>query len=94
MVKLITSVRVIRGVSHDTVIVWNRGGLAGKLTVLAGDGYSIALRIQSGDSSPIEVVPLEGSPETSIPPEAPPPDVAANLEECWDALKKHPMGST
>lgn len=42
---LITSVTVNFGSSHDTVRVWNRGGLAGELNVNCGDGETLAKRL-------------------------------------------------
>jgi hypothetical protein len=42
---LITSVRVVAGEGHDTVRVWNRGGLAGELVVTHGDGPDLARRL-------------------------------------------------
>ena len=46
MKELISSVRVEHGPRHDRVSVWNRGGLAGVLTVDAGDGNDIADRLR------------------------------------------------
>jgi hypothetical protein len=43
--KIITSVVVDEGPSHDRVRVWNRGGLAGVLVVTHGDGEVIARRM-------------------------------------------------
>lgn len=40
--NLISSVRTEKGQSHDMLSVWNRGGLAGCLTVKAGDGLPLA----------------------------------------------------
>ena len=42
---LVTSVMVNFGDMHDTVRIWNRGGLAGELTVKAGDGEIMAKRL-------------------------------------------------
>lgn len=39
---LISSATVMRIGIHDRVRLWNRGGLAGELTVVAGDGERIA----------------------------------------------------
>lgn len=41
----VTQVRVQEGGSHDRVSVWNRGGLAGTLTVESGDGMPMARAI-------------------------------------------------
>jgi hypothetical protein len=40
---LVSSASVTRIGNHDRVRIWNRGGLAGELTVVAGDGARIAL---------------------------------------------------
>ncbi len=48
MRPLISSVIVVRGVAHDVVRVWNRGGLAGELVVTKGDGDDIAARLRDG----------------------------------------------
>ena len=42
---LITSARVLPGPAHDTIRIFNRGGLAGEITVTAGDGRDIASRL-------------------------------------------------
>ena len=42
---LVSSVRVHLGKVHDHVQFWNRGGLAGSVTVNAGDGQRIADRL-------------------------------------------------
>lgn len=47
---LISSVEVHRAGDHDLVKVWNRGGLAGTLTVITGDGYFIAERLMGSDA--------------------------------------------
>lgn len=39
---LISSARVFREGTHDVVVVWNRGAMAGKLLVSSGDGARIA----------------------------------------------------
>ncbi len=44
-VNVVSSVRVEPGPRHDRVSVWNKGGLAGSLTVDAGDGEYIAARL-------------------------------------------------
>ena len=38
---VVSSVRVETNGHHDTVTVWNRGGLAGTLTVKVGDGETL-----------------------------------------------------
>lgn len=40
--RTVSSVFVDRAGGHEVVRVWNRGGLAGELTVQEGDGKSIA----------------------------------------------------
>jgi hypothetical protein len=48
---LVTSCTVEHGPGHDTVRVWNRGGLSGTLTVNRGDGVEIARRLlPNGDT--------------------------------------------
>ena len=42
---LVTSVQVHHGPGHDTIRVFNRGGLAGELIVQSGDGVDVALRL-------------------------------------------------
>jgi hypothetical protein len=42
---IISSVQVTEGSIHDKVQVWNRGGLAGELTVAHGDGKKLAARL-------------------------------------------------
>jgi len=42
---LVSSVRIARGPCHDTISIWSRGGLAGKLVVDAGDGLEIARKL-------------------------------------------------
>jgi hypothetical protein len=42
MKALISSVTVHYGPRHDRVRVWNRGALAGELTVECGDGHNVA----------------------------------------------------
>jgi len=42
---VVTSVLVVKGELHDRVKIWNRGGLAGELCVVAGDGARIADRL-------------------------------------------------
>lgn len=55
---LVSSVRVETGPSHDTIRVWNRGGLAGTLTVKAGDGQAFAARLLADE----ELERCEGCP--------------------------------
>ena len=45
MLATITSVEVIEDPEHDRVRIWNRGSLAGELTVVKGDGKRIAARL-------------------------------------------------
>ena len=49
MANLITTIRVEKGYAHDTVSVWNRGGLAGILRVCLGDGELVAARLAGPD---------------------------------------------
>lgn len=44
--ELVSSLRIFRrSPAHDIVQLWNRGGLAGSLTVNAGDGQILADRL-------------------------------------------------
>lgn len=43
---VVSTVRVDRGVAHDRVRVWNRGGLAGVLVVASGDGEVLAALLE------------------------------------------------
>jgi hypothetical protein len=45
---LISSATVTRRGAHDVVKLWNRGALAGELTLKAGDGIKLALRLELG----------------------------------------------
>lgn len=54
---LVSSVKVERRGGHDHVQLWNRGGFAGELVLLAGDGAALASRLnleQAGESAPAE----------------------------------------
>lgn len=42
---LVTSVRVVRGVGHDEVHVWNRGAKSGVLVVGSAEGDAVARRL-------------------------------------------------
>lgn len=42
---IVTSARLDEGPRHDRLTVWNRGGLAGTLTVDAGDGIALLDRL-------------------------------------------------
>lgn len=51
MGRIITSVKLECGETHDRVHVWNRGGKAGVLTVQKGDGPEV-LRMLGGSATP------------------------------------------
>lgn len=42
---LISGATITRAGNHDVVKIWNRGGLAGELTVTAGDGAALVHRL-------------------------------------------------
>jgi hypothetical protein len=46
---VVTTIRVCKCFGHDRVTVWNRGGLAGTLMVVAGDGETVARRLCGPD---------------------------------------------
>lgn len=46
---VVSSVEVIEGPAHDVVKIWNRGGLAGELTVTKGDGAVVAARLRTNE---------------------------------------------
>lgn len=45
---VVSNVAVVPGPGHDVVRVWNRGGLAGELTVTSGDGVKLAELLHAG----------------------------------------------
>lgn len=55
--NLVTSVKLEQGPAHDTLRIWNRGGLAGELRVTAGDGIMFVHRLFG--SNVIEVLDEE-----------------------------------
>jgi len=46
---LVSSIRVEVGSGHDRVSVWNRGGKAGDLVLVTGDGVAFAIRLLGQD---------------------------------------------
>jgi hypothetical protein len=42
---LVTSARLLEGIAHDRVRIWNRGGLAGELVLRSGDGRLLLTRL-------------------------------------------------
>jgi hypothetical protein len=63
---LVSNVRVTFGPAHDVVRIWNRGGLAGELTMRSGDGEPLARRLLcpplSVERSETEVTLFEADP--------------------------------
>lgn len=64
MGSLVSSVRVESGRAHDRVHVWTRGGLAGVLTVTAGDGLPLARRLLPDAPDVVEEPPTTALPYT------------------------------
>lgn len=73
---LISSVRLVPGPTHDIISVWNRGGLAGSLTVNAGDGALLKelLLVQGSTADFTQPPPLNTHLEPSNEPANSPVD--------------------
>lgn len=54
MRPLVSSARLTRGPAHDVVRVWNRGGMAGDLTVMSGDGAKLVAVLLGLDVDGVE----------------------------------------
>lgn len=63
----ISSVMVVTGEVHDRVRIYNRGGMAGEVVVVAGDGHEVAQRLagleREGEGEPPAPVPTSPAPE-------------------------------
>lgn len=58
MIRLVSSVRVVRRGAHDVVRVWIRGGFAGELVTPEKDGAFVAVRLV-GDPCTVDLGPEE-----------------------------------